>query len=174
LDSRTGQVEQRSASVPGAINDMPRGEKGISEGAKRGDARPVAASERRRTTRAIVLLVDDDEFMRAITADILTGLGYDVLEAADGEAALAVLNTGSPIDLMLTDVVMTGMSGPELAHRVRALHPSLPIVFITGYAELGSNNGDQHPHQLIRKPFRPADLRTHIEAALMQSRTMVT
>ena len=113
-----------------------------------------------------VLVVDDDGFMREVTTDILTGLGYDVLQAADGVAALEAFNNGSIINVLLADVVMNGMSGPELAHQVRALHPLMPIVFMSGYADLANCGGDRHLHPPIRKPFRPNDLRLHIEAAL--------
>jgi CheY-like chemotaxis protein len=141
--------------------------------AERADARSTEPSEQRRISRAVVLVVDDDEAVRATTADILTSLGYDVLQAASGDAALAVLINGSVIDVLLTDVVMTGMSGPELARRARALQPLMPIVFISGYADLAGSEGDQRLHQLVRKPFRPADLRAQIEAALVQSRAPV-
>jgi CheY-like chemotaxis protein len=130
-------------------------------------ADPLAAdtSEQRRTSHVAVLLVDDDDVMRTIEADILTALGYDVLQAADGDAALEILNNGSPIDVLLTDVVMTGIRGPDLARRARALHPILPIVFISGYADLTGIVGDGLPYRLIKKPFRPVDLFRQIEAA---------
>ncbi|HEV2099345.1 MAG TPA: response regulator, partial [Stellaceae bacterium] len=134
------------------------------------DREATDVAEQRRTSRAVVLVVDDDPAVRSITADILNGLGYDVVQAANGDAALEALNTGNRIDLLLTDVVMTGISGPELARRVRVLQPRMPIVFISGYADLAGRNGDEFLHQLVRKPFRPADLRTQIEAALVQSR----
>ena len=125
-----------------------------------------------RQSPAVVLLVDDDDFMREITTDILIGLGYEVLQAANGDAALKELNNGGIIDILLTDLVMNGMNGRELAHQARALHPMIPILFISGCADL-TDAADQHQYQLIKKPFRPGDLRAHIEAALRQPGTPV-
>jgi CheY-like chemotaxis protein len=87
-----------------------------------------------RTSEAIVLVVDDDA-VRLTTAEILTGLGYAVVQAASGHAALEILDQNGMIDVLLTDVVMTGMSGPDLARQAEAARPNLPIVFITGYAD---------------------------------------
>jgi signal transduction histidine kinase len=162
IDSEPGKGTAVSVFLPRAA--------ALAEGA---DARSTEPSEQHRTSRAVVLVVDDDEAVRATTADILTSLGYDVLQAASGDAALAVLINGSVIDVLLTDVVMTGMSGPELARRARALQPLMPVVFISGYADLAGSDGDQRLHQLVRKPFRPADLRAQIEAALVRSRVTV-
>ena len=74
----------------------------------------------------MVLVVDDDPAVRS-TADILTGLGYNVLQAANGDAALEILNTRNPIDLLLTDVVMTGMNGPDLARRADGAADADPL-----------------------------------------------
>jgi signal transduction histidine kinase/ActR/RegA family two-component response regulator len=121
-------------------------------------------------SRAAVLVVDDDDAVRATVADILSGLGYRVRQAADGETALALLDREAAIELLLTDVVMTPMSGPELARRARETRPLLPILFITGYADPTGIAGELRPHRLVRKPFRPAELRDHIEAALRTAR----
>jgi hypothetical protein len=79
-------------------------------------ARPAEAGEQR-TNRAMVLVVDDDAAVRGTTAEILAGLGYTVLQAAGGEAAMELLGQGGTVDVLLTDVVMPGVSGPELARR---------------------------------------------------------
>jgi len=122
-----------------------------------------------RSGGAIVLLVDDDDAVRATTADVLTGLGYDVQQAADGPSALALLNQAATIDVMLTDVVMPGMSGPELARRVVAMRPALPVIFISGYAEPEGLAGESLG-RLVRKPFRAAELREQIEEAIDRAR----
>jgi signal transduction histidine kinase len=132
-------------------------------------ARPIEAREQG-TSEALVLTVDDDDAVRNTTADILRGLGYTVLQAASGEAALELLKQDGMIDVLLTDVVMTGMSGPELARRARSSHPRLPIVFISGYADPEGIAGDELLHPLVRKPFHPSDLRRQVEAALAQLR----
>jgi signal transduction histidine kinase/CheY-like chemotaxis protein len=124
-----------------------------------------------RTSDAVVLVVDDDDAVRLTTAEILTGLGYVVVQAASGHAALVLLDENSMIDVLLTDVVMTGMSGPDLARQARAAYPDLPIVFISGYADPGGIGGDGRAYRLIRKPFRPLDLRRQIEAAMAETWT---
>jgi len=138
-------------------------------GVVRRAARPVETPEQG-TSKALVLAVDDDAAVRNTTADVLKGLGYSVLQAPSGEAALDLLKQDGMIDVLLTDVVMTGMSGPELARRARSSHPRLPIIFISGYADPEGIAGDVILHPLVRKPFRPSDLRRQIEAALARSR----
>ncbi len=123
-------------------------------------------------SRALVLVVDDDDAVRATTADVLAGLGYGVLQAPNGKVALDLLESDRTIDLVLTDVVMSGMSGPDLAREVRASRPLLPIVFISGYADPAGLAAGARPHSLVKKPFRPGDLREHIEAALAASRDL--
>jgi len=114
--------------------------------------------------------VDDDEAVRKTTIDLLGGLGYTVLEAADGASALALLARGGMVDALLTDVVMPGMSGPELARRVRASWPNLPVIFISGYADPEGVAGEELG-RLVRKPFRAADLQRQIQAAIDQARS---
>jgi signal transduction histidine kinase len=119
---------------------------------------------------AVILVVDDDDAVRNAIADILKALGYAVRPAAGGGAALALLQQGEPVDLLLTDVMMTGIGGLELAREAHALRPRLPIVFISGYADPAGTDTDIRLHRLVRKPFRSADLQLQIEAALAASR----
>jgi CheY-like chemotaxis protein len=133
--------------------------------------RPADAAEQG-TTRAVVLAVDDDDAVRSTIVDILKGLGYSVLQAPSGEAALELLDQDGMIDVLLTDVVMTGMSGPELARRARLSQPRLPIVFISGYADPAGITEDGLFHPLVRKPFRPSDLRRQIEGVLAELRSL--
>jgi CheY-like chemotaxis protein len=123
-----------------------------------------------RSGSATVLVVDDDEAVRKTTIDLLGGLGYKVLEAADGASALALLARGGMVDALLTDVVMPGMSGPELARRVRASWPNLPVIFISGYADPEGVAGEELG-RLVRKPFRAADLQRQIQTAIDQARS---
>jgi CheY-like chemotaxis protein len=92
-----------------------------------GDAPP--GSER-------ILVVEDDDSVRTVAVTVLQHLGYAVDEVASGEAALERLAgaNGAP-DLLLTDIVLTGISGPELASRAREAHPALPVLFMSGYAD---------------------------------------
>ena len=73
-----------------------------------------------------ILLVEDDEDVRTTTADMLWALGYNVLQAKDGDAALVIIESGILIDLLFTDVVMPGsLRAPELAHKARERMPGL-------------------------------------------------
>jgi two-component system, cell cycle sensor histidine kinase and response regulator CckA len=78
-----------------------------------------------------ILLVEDDDMMRMLTRQMLEEHGYRVLEASDGDSALERAGTDGKIDLMLTDVVMRGMSGPELALRLEESHPEIRIVYMS-------------------------------------------
>ena len=112
-----------------------------------------------------VLVVDDDNAVREVTAAILHDLGYGVVEAGSGGAALDVLDREPQIDLMLLDFAMPGMNGAEVAREVQARRPGLPVVFVTGYAdidELASAGGSG----IVRKPFVQADLADKLRAVL--------
>jgi signal transduction histidine kinase len=115
---------------------------------------------------ATVLLVDDDEAVRVVTGAMLKDLGYAVHEAASGVVALRVLETNMPVDLLMTDLAMPFMTGAQLAQAARARRPGLPVVFISGYADPEGLTGAVSMHRLVRKPFRPGELRQEIEAAL--------
>lgn len=82
-----------------------------------------------------ILLAEDEEFIRKLTSRILEANGYDVLMAADGAEALAIgrRNIGR-IDLLLTDVVMPGLGGAEVAVELRRSRPDLPVLYMSGYA----------------------------------------
>jgi PAS domain S-box-containing protein len=111
-----------------------------------GSADPAAGGAR-------IFVVDDDAEVREFLADSLASLGYRVDMLGGAEAALAALAQGAP-DLILIDFAMPGMNGAELAREVRALHPRLPIIFVTGFAEsdqIESACGSDVP--LLRKPF---------------------
>ncbi|MGH7155499.1 MAG: response regulator, partial [Acetobacteraceae bacterium] len=122
---------------------------------------------------AMVLVVDDDHAVRTTTASLLAELGYRVLEAGSGAEALDELENGDPADVLLTDVVMPGMTGPELARRARMLHPHLPIVFISGYSDPDALLGAEGFVHLVRKPARPEDLVEKLELALSEAAASV-
>ncbi len=115
---------------------------------------------------ACVLVVDDDHAVRATTAALLAEMGYHVLEAGDGSEAMEVLEEEQPIHVLLTDVVMPGMTGPELARRARQKFPHLAVVFISGYSDPDALSGSGGLVYLVRKPARPQDLVERIETAL--------
>jgi PAS domain S-box-containing protein len=104
--------------------------------------------------RMRVLLVDDEELVRLSTAAMLVDLGYEVVEASSGEEALRMLQETTP-DLLLTDHLMPGMSGVELANAARTSIPALPTLIISGYAEL---EGLAPELPRLTKPFRNSEL----------------
>lgn len=124
---------------------------------------PVAArSEPVQGANRTVLLVDDDHQVRAVTAQLLDRLGYRVVEAASGQVALDVLS--EEVDVLLTDYAMPGMNGAQLAQVARGVYPRLPVVFITGYADLDGLSG--HEPLVVQKPFRDDELAEKLEHAL--------
>lgn len=115
-----------------------------------------------------ILLAEDDAVMRRLTRKMLEGHGYKVLEAEDGKAALDLIGADhTSVDLILTDVVMKGMTGPELVLRLIDSHPAMKVVYMSGYTgELVANQGLDSAIRLLEKPFTRADLLKTIDAAL--------
>jgi signal transduction histidine kinase/CheY-like chemotaxis protein len=115
-------------------------------------------SERGRVPQAeagLVLLVDDEAHIRAITAEMLTELGFRVQEALSPEAALAAVEDGLEPDILVTDHLMPGMTGVELAHAVRARRPQTYTLIISGFAEVESLDATL---PRLAKPFVQSDL----------------
>jgi CheY-like chemotaxis protein len=83
----------------------------------------------------IIMVVDDDALVRSMAVDHLEDLGYTVLQAASARAALATLQSGQAVALILTDVVMPDMTGRQLGDAARAIDPGAKILFTTGYGE---------------------------------------
>jgi PAS domain S-box-containing protein len=101
------------------------------------------------------LLVDDEDLVRSSTADMLTDLGYDVTEATSAEEALQLLDGGLSPDVVITDHLMPGMNGTELARIVQAQRPGTRVLIISGYAE---SEGIAPDLPRLTKPFRMSDL----------------
>ena len=102
-----------------------------------------------------VLLVDDESLVRASTAQMLSDLGYRVVEAASAAEALRLIEDGKAIDLLITDHLMPGMIGTDLARAVRDLRPALPVLIVSGYADVDGIDPDLHR---LTKPFRLEEL----------------
>ena len=118
---------------------------------------------------ATILLVEDDAMMRSLAKQLLEEHGYAVVEAKDGPSALEYLSVAqNGINLLLTDVVMPGMSGPDLALRVVKSHPETKVVYMSGYTGelLVNGHGLNDGIALLEKPFTRAALLQTIHAAL--------
>lgn len=112
----------------------------------------------------MILLVDDDETVRETSADMLEELGHTVLQAADGDSALMLLDEHDEIDVMVTDIRMPGMSGLELSELAGRRFRDLKIILISGYFLPQPIN-----RRFLQKPFRIRDLDQAIRTELSPS-----
>ena len=121
----------------------------------------VPADPRVATPRGMALLLDDEELVRMSTAHMLVDLGYEVVEASSAEEALRFLDGGLAPDLLITDHLMPGMSGTQLARQLKAGCPNLPVLIVSGYAEEDGIDADL---PRLTKPFRSAELAASLAA----------
>lgn len=125
------------------------------------------ARDRAADPTASILVVDDESFVRRIVGRLLERAGYRVALAGDGREALAILSgSASGFDLVLTDVRMPGMEGPELMTLARRIQPDLAFVFMTGSYGVSPPAGDGHGPASIIKPFGWTELDAAVRAAL--------
>jgi CheY-like chemotaxis protein len=111
-----------------------------------------------------ILVVEDNAQLRGIVARQLGELGYRIVEAADGPAAMRILERAA-IDLLMTDVTMPGgMNGLDLAHRAREMLPGLPVLIASAHVDDGGEAAMDYP--VLPKPFRGLDLARAVRAAL--------
>ena len=110
-----------------------------------------------------ILLAEDDDSLRGFLARALERAGYEVTACADGEEAAAHL--GEAWDLLLTDIVMPGMDGIEVARQAAAIHPNLRIMFITGFAAVALAAGSQAPAgaKVLSKPIHLREIVSEVE-----------
>jgi two-component system, cell cycle sensor histidine kinase and response regulator CckA len=130
---------------------------------------PPQPPARRPAGTRTVMIVEDDEAVRELARLVLSRGGYEVIAFTNGAAALdKAASSRVDVDVVLTDVVMPGMSGPELVQRLRAFHPNLPVVFMSGYAEEATSRLkiDSATLNLLSKPFAPRDLLKRIAEAI--------
>ena len=106
--------------------------------------------------RAAILLVDDEDLVRVGTSEMLADLGYEVVAASSGAEALHLLRAGEEFDLMITDYLMPGMNGVELAEEAKRLAPDMIVMLVTGYSTIAEGPGSTLPR--LAKPFRQTDL----------------
>ncbi len=121
------------------------------------------------TGNETILVLEDDPDVRELTVLQLESLGYNVVQAHDGQSALDVINNEEKIDLLLSDVVLPGgLRGPEVAQKARQTKPGLSVLFMSGYTQ---NALDSHPEigessLLLNKPFRKKELAEKIREAI--------
>jgi CheY-like chemotaxis protein len=116
----------------------------------------------------IVLVAEDDAQVRHITVNMLKSRGYQVLEAATCQDALSLATTHDQIDLLVTDVVMPQLSGPELATRIRTVHPAIRVLLVSGYsADAVARHGvNGAAPSFLQKPFTGRQLGTKVREVL--------
>jgi CheY-like chemotaxis protein len=118
-----------------------------------------------------VLVVEDDPRVRIATTSAIAELGYRPLACASGEEALALLEGHDDVHLMITDVVMPGMTGPELGAQVRKRFPHIRVLYVTGYAGEAGEGGELEGEAVLRKPFTVAALERAVGDALRRTTT---
>jgi signal transduction histidine kinase len=125
----------------------------VADGAERGALGAAAAmrTDCARTRACSILLVDDDPMVAETTVGMLEVLGHRVKVASSGGRALEMLGSGTSVDLVITDYAMPGMTGKELAQRIRETRPNLPVVLASGYAELAAQDDSGLPR--LDKPY---------------------
>jgi CheY-like chemotaxis protein len=114
-----------------------------------------------------ILLIDDDNAVREVTRAMLHELGYRVLEAGSGGAALDLLDREPQIDLIIVDFAMPGMNGADVARQALARRPGLPLLFVTGFADRRALAGISEAH-IISKPFVDEELARKVRLALAE------
>ena len=119
--------------------------------------------------RATILLVDDEELVRTGTADLLSDLGYEVVQAASGAEALRLLRSGCEADVLVTDYLMPGMNGVDLIENATAIAPNLKPMLITGYSDIASGRGANLPR--LQKPFRQGELARRVADLLTKGQS---
>jgi PAS domain S-box-containing protein len=116
-----------------------------------------------------ILLVEDEAVVRQLVAEILETTGYTVLQAGDGPSALELLRRhAEPVELLVTDVVMPGMSGPEVAKAVTAMRPGMHVLYTSGYTDqaIGHHGVLEPGIAFLQKPFSADDLTTKVRGLL--------
>jgi signal transduction histidine kinase len=129
-----------------------------------GPAAANARADAARRGKETVLIVDDNTEVREVMAVIVGSLGYKVLTAGDAAAALGVIGSQCGIDLLVSDIVMSGgIDGFELARQARVLRPGLPVLLMSGYP---AGSVERRNFPILHKPYRREQLARHIRAAL--------
>ena len=129
------------------------------------EGEPERTSER--ADQTVVLVAEDEPTILALTTRMLSSQGYTVLPAASGVDALKLARKTDRIDVLLTDVIMPGMTGSELAATLTSERPGLPIVYMSGYSNQILSDGVLDAETLyLPKPFKPQELLELLELAV--------
>jgi len=155
MEQSGGLVTVESAPGAGASFQiyLPRAEAG---GEELSPQRTVKQPAREPGT---ILVVEDETPLRNLISTVLSTAGHRVLVAGDGDHALALASAQTALDLVLTDMVMAGMSGPQLVARLHAARPGLPVVYMSGYdRELADQKSLEGTASFLSKPFTPGTL----------------
>jgi CheY-like chemotaxis protein len=161
LDSRPGEGTTATVWLPVAKATQP-------DASVRPDPQDADGSEPHQKSDLTILAVDDDALVLMNTVAMLEDLGFRVLSAPTAQRALELLDTGTTVDLVVTDEAMPGMRGTQLAEIMREKWPDLPLILATGYAELPKGM----PFNLLKldKPYTQARLKEAIDATLLEQR----
>lgn len=164
VESRMGQGTTFSIYLPRHVEGADTEAEAETESAA---ARRGADESQDLTGSARILLVEDEDAVRAFSARALGNKGYEVLQAASGEEALALVNgDGGKIDLVVTDVVMPQMDGPTLAREIRQKFPDIKIIFISGYTEDRFKSQMDDKIWFLPKPFTLRTLAVKVKEVL--------
>lgn len=137
------------------------------------DARPEITHSEKMRGNETVLVVEDEEPVRKLVVRLLSMLGYTVLEASTGAEALEVAQSSrTPIHLLLTDVVMPGMNGPQLVNRLCVVYPHMKVLFMSGYTR--GVLGVEEQIALVQKPFAPKVLARKLREVLDETDCVVS
>ncbi len=127
------------------------------------DERPVDGQSPLQVRLGTALLIDDEDLVRMSTAHMLADLSYHVVEAASAEEGLRLIDDGLTPDVLITDHLMPGMSGADLARRLKRSHPALPVLIVSGYAD---EDGIDADIPRLTKPFRNAELKVSLNTLI--------
>jgi len=140
-------------------------------GSEQGEAAPSAKiSPSAPGNKEVILVVEDEDRVRTMTVEALRDLGYDVISASGAQQALNEVNSIPHLHLVVTDVVMPGMNGPALAEHIKALRPSVKVLYTTGYARNAVLSDGMLDREvgILQKPFTIDQLRLKVQQALGQ------
>ncbi len=113
---------------------------------------------------ANILVVDDESYVRTLMQAVLQNAGYRVMTAADAAEALQFFRSQAQIDLLITDIIMPGLQGPELVDQLIALRPNLRVLFISGFT---ADPRTLRGFECLKKPFLPDQLVATVQQLLV-------